>query len=292
MKENQFENKTCWITGASSGIGAALAVTLNKLGANVIISSRNRHLLDELKNTCDFPERIRIVVCDMEMTETMADIAAEAWEIFNGIDYAFLNAGIAVRDTVINTDSAMMKKVMDINFLSNTEISKALLPLMIKKGYGHFVVTSSLCGKFGVPKLSAYSASKHALHGYFESLRAEYGSHGINVTMVTAGLVKTNISMNALKGDGTSYGRMQESIANGITPARCANQMVRAVAKRSREILVGGIEKYSVLLKRFTPGFHAFAIDKHPLKKLRNLFLVRKSLYLFLFRTSVLQKEL
>ncbi len=283
MNNNQIKNMTCWITGASSGIGAALAVKLNKSGANLILSSRNQRLLEELKQNCDFPERVKIMVCDMEKTETLATAAGEAWKIFNGIDYVFLNAGIAVRDMAMNTDLTMVKKVMNVNFFSNTEISKTLLPWMIKSGHGHFVVTSSLCGKFGVPKLSAYAASKHALHGYYESLRAEHGNQGIKVTMVTAGLVKTNITMNALKGDGTLYGKMQESIANGIEPEKCARLIVRAVLEKRREVLVGGIEKYAVLLKRFFPGVHSYVIDKHPLKKWRDLVFAKEALSRFLF---------
>ena len=271
MKNMSFADKICWITGASSGIGAALAVKLNSCGARLIISARNRNRLQDVKLKCPNPERVVILECDMEESEKLQSIAMQAWSIFNAIDYVFLNAGIAVRDMVLDTEIEMVKKVMDINFFSNVMITKTLLPLMIENGSGHFVVTSSICGRFGVPKLSAYSASKHALHGFYESLRSEYEKCGIKVTIITSGMVRTNITLNALKGDGTTYGKMQESIANGASPENCAEEILQAAAAQKREVLTGGTDRYCVLLKRFFPGFLAWVICRHPLKKIRKV---------------------
>ncbi len=289
MKANKFDKKVCLITGASSGIGAALAQSLNCMGAILILSARNRENLETVKASCRYPEKIAILECDMEETERLPAFALEAWNLFHGIDYVFLNAGMAVRDTIVNTDLAMVQKVMNINFISNVVLSKELLAYMRLKKRGCFAVTSSLCGKFGIPKLGAYSASKHALHGFFESLRAEYECDGIKVTMVTAGLVRTNITLNALKGNGTIYGKMQDSIAAGISPEACARGIIKAVAKGKYEVLVGAIEKYSVLIKRFFPGLLRIAITKHPMKKLRNAGLLPNPLNPFTYslkRTS------
>jgi len=271
MKRTHFENKVCWITGASSGIGAALALTINRLGANVIVSSRNLLRLDALRSNCDYPERVKILPCDMEAGESLAGVVREAWKLFDGVDYVFLNAGIAVRDLVENTELATIQKVMNINFFSNTVIARALLLLMVDRGGGHLVLTSSLSGRFGVPKLSAYSASKHAVNGFVESLRAEYEDKRVKVTIATVGLVKTDIALNALRGDGTMSGKDQESIAQGITPEQCARSIVRAVAANKREVLVGGMEVCSVFVKRFFPGLHASMIGKHPVKRIRGL---------------------
>ncbi|HEY4937303.1 MAG TPA: SDR family NAD(P)-dependent oxidoreductase [Puia sp.] len=279
MKRNNFNNKVCLITGASSGIGAALALSLNGMGANLILSARNREKLEDVKGSCPYPAKISILPCDIEETHNLPAFAQEAWDLFQGIDYVFLNAGMAVRDMIINTDLEMVHKVMNINFFSNVVLSKAMLPLMREKKRGCFVVTSSLCGKFGLPKLGAYSASKHALHGFFESLRAEYESDGIKVTMITVGLVRTNITMHALKGNGTIYGKMQESIAAGISPEACARGIIKAVARGKYEALVGAIEKYSVLFKRFFPGLLRIAITKHPMKRLRNAGLLPSATY-------------
>jgi dehydrogenase/reductase SDR family protein 7B len=289
MKTNNFNNKICLITGASSGIGAALANSLNNMGATLILSARNRANLENVKANCRYPEKIVILECDMEEIKSMPSFAREAWQLFHGIDYVFLNAGMAVRDTIINTDLEMVQKVMNINFISNVVLSKELLPFMRSKKQGCFVVTSSLCGKFGIPKLGAYSASKHALHGFFESLRAEYECDGIKVTMITAGLVKTNITLNALNGNGTIYGKMQVSIASGISPEACAWGIIRAVDKGKYEALVGALEKYSVLIKRFFPGLLRIAITKHPMKKLRNAGLLPNPLnpFTYSFKTAI-----
>jgi short-subunit dehydrogenase len=279
MKNIAFQNKVCWITGASGGIGAALAVALNKAGAYLILSSRNAGRLNEIKQTCTFPDKIEILVCDMEKPESLETSAITAWKIFDNIDYVFLNAGIAVRDLAINTEFEMVKKVMTVNFFSNTIITKALLPLMKERGSGHFIVTSSICGKVGVPKLSAYAASKHALHGFYDSLRVECEEYGVRITIITAGFVRTDITRNALLGDGTAYNRMQEAVAHGMAPDNCAKQIIQAVAVGRREILIGGPEKYGVWAKRFFPALYASVISKHPLKKIRDLRLLNHTFF-------------
>lgn len=277
MSTKDFHGKVCWITGASSAIGAALAVALNNIGAHLIISARNIENLVLVKERCRTPENVVTMACDMENTGMLADICIRSWNTFHRIDYVFLNAGFAVRDLIIDTDLELVKKVLSVNFLSNVAIAKALLPLMKKRGSGCFAITSSLSGKYGIPRLAAYSASKHALHGFFESLRAEHGNDGIQVTILIPGLVKTDISINALKGDGNAYGRMQESIATGISPEWCAIQMIRAVARGRNEALIGGPEVYSVIVKRLFPGFFSFAIRNNPVKKLRRLGIFQKS---------------
>jgi len=279
MKTINFNKKVCWITGASSGIGAALASTLNKMGATLIISARNMDNLENVKRSCPCPDNISVLPFDMEKTDDLIEITKTAWNINQGIDFVFLNAGMAVRDMIINTNMDMVYKVMNINFFSNVVISKTLLPLMRERGSGCFVVTSSLCGKFGLPKLGAYSASKHALHGFYESLRAEYYKDGIAVTMITAGLVNTNITLHALNGNGTIHGRMQESIAAGISPDVCATGIIQAVAKRKCEAAIGGMEKYSLLIKRFFPGLFRKALSKNPVKRLRNAGLMPSANY-------------
>jgi dehydrogenase/reductase SDR family member 7B len=269
MKKDFFDNKICWITGASGGIGAALAISLNSIGARLILSARNNERLEIIKTACQHPHKVVILPFNLEETSLLTEFAMKAWNIFNGIDFVFLNAGMAVRDMIIQTDMEMIHKVMNINFFSNVVISKTLLPHMRKRDQGRFIITSSLCGKFGIPKLGAYSASKHAMHGFFESLRAEHENEGITVTMITAGLIKTDITLHALKGDGSVYGKMQDSIAGGISPETCAHGIIKAVARGKHEVLVGGVETFSVVIKRFFPGLLRQVIAKHPIRKLR-----------------------
>ena len=270
MKANFFNNKVCWITGASSGIGAALANELNTAGALLILSGRNSEKLMSVKNSSVCPENISILSFDIENTGALKGIAHEAWNLWGGIDYVFLNAGMAVRDMIVKTDLDMIEKVMNINFLSNVALAKALLPLMLEQKSGCFVVTGSLSGKFGVPKLGAYSASKHALYGFFESLRAEYESGGIKVTMITAGFVRTDITLNALQGNGMPYGKMQKAVGAGISPESCAHQMIKPVSAGKYDALIGSLEKYFAVIKRFFPGLIRWGVTKHPMKILRD----------------------
>jgi dehydrogenase/reductase SDR family member 7B len=275
MNTTHFANKVCWITGASSGIGSALALSLNEMGATLILSARDKEKMETIRAGSPNPGKISILPCNLEDTQTLASVTKQAWNIFQGIDYVFLNAGMAVRDTIIHTEMELIRKVMNINFFSNVVISKTLLPFMCERGQGCFVVTNSLSGKFGIPKLAAYSASKHALHGFFETLRAEYKNEGIKVSMITVGLVNTPITLHALKGDGSNYGKMQNAIAAGISPETCARSIIKAVARGKCEALVGALEKYSVLVKRFFPGLLRMAITRHPIQKLRKAGLLK-----------------
>ncbi len=269
MKAN-FKNKVCWVTGASSGIGASLALELSIQGAYLILSARNQEGLQKVKASCAHPERIEILPFDMEDLDHLPEFAMKAWRTHGTIDQVYLNAGFAVRDWLLNIELNMITKVMDVNFFSAVIIAKTLLPLMIEKHRGTFIVTSSLSGKYGIPKLSAYAASKHALHGFFESLRAEYYKDGIRVTIIIPGLVNTDITVHALKGDGSVSGKMQEAVANGISPEKCAKGIIKAVAKGKNEALIGGQEIYSVYIKRFFPRLWDYMIRNHPLKKVRS----------------------
>jgi short-subunit dehydrogenase len=269
MNTSKYKNKVCWITGASSGIGASLAVALSHLDAFLVLSARSVENLEKVRARCANPAKVAIIRCDMEDLEKLSSVAMQSWEQFCGIDYVFLNAGFAVRDLILNTGIDLFQKEMNINFFSTVLISKTLLPLMQERNSGHFVVTSSLSGRYGVPKLSAYSASKHALHGYFESLRAEHERDGIRVTIITSGLVRTGITLHALKGNGEPYARMEESVAYGISPEHCAMSILNAAARNRYEALVGGPDKYSVWVKRFFPRFLDYVIRNHPLKKMR-----------------------
>lgn len=245
-------------------------------GAYLILSARNVDGLEKMRSACLHPEKISILPFDMEDEERLPEFTMKAWDVFKGIDYTFLNAGLAARDWVIDLEIKMFKKVMTINFFSNVIIAKTLLPLIIERKHGHFVVTSSLSGKYGIPKLSAYAASKHALHGFFESVRAEYFKDGIRVTMIVPGLVSTDITVHSLTGDGTASGKMQTAVADGISPARCARRMIKVVAAEKNEAYIGGTEIYSLWIKRFFPALWDSMIRNHPLKKFRKFQLKPK----------------
>jgi short-subunit dehydrogenase len=157
----------------------------------------------------------------------------------------------------METDLAVDRRIMDLNFFGTVSLTKAVLPSMIRRKSGHIVPISSVVGYVGTPLRSAYAASKHALHGYFDSLRAELAKDGIGITIVCPGYIRTNVSRNALTGDGSAFGRMDETHKEATTPQECARRVVDAVAAKKREVVVGGKEAWAVLLQRLFPAIVA-----------------------------------
>ncbi|WP_026897045.1 SDR family oxidoreductase [Daejeonella oryzae] len=258
-----MKDKIIWITGASSGIGEALVYLLHEQGAKLIISSRNRDALYRVKQNCKNNSiDIHVLPLDLEQTEILPEKAALALKIFGRIDILIHSAGISQRALAINTGLKVAQQLMDVNFWGAVSLTQGLLPSMISAGGGQIVVVSSLVGKFGTRLRSAYSASKHALHGYFDSLRIETEEHNIHITIVCPGFIKTNLTFNALLADGSAQNTMDDAQENGMMPDECASKIIKAVASKKREVYIGGREKYAVLIKRFFPGYFAKMIRK------------------------------
>jgi len=184
-------------------------------------------------------------------------LAAQAWAAFGGLDAVLLNAGISQRTLVEDTSDEMIRKIMEVNYFSPVNIARALLPRMLERGGGHIAVTTSIAGRFGFPLRCAYSSSKFALYGFFETLQAEYYDRGIRVTLVCPGRVQTNISRYALDKGGIPHGKMDPGQAGGLAPEAAARKIVRAVRAGRREVLVGRGELLMTYVKRFFPGLCA-----------------------------------
>ena len=209
-----FSNKVVWVTGASSGIGKALAIELSKQNAKLIISSRNLEALTLVKQVCENANNIKILALDLEDYISLEEKATEAIAAFGRVDVLINNGGISQRSFVKDTNISVDKRLMDVNYLGTVALTKAVLPYFIKRKSGQFVVTTSIVGKIGTPLRSTYAATKHALHGFFDSLRAENHQNNIAVTLVCPGFVNTNVSKNALTGDGTPQELESEEVAN------------------------------------------------------------------------------
>ena len=248
-----MENKIIWITGASSGIGEALAHQFSKEKSFLILSSRNETALQKVKNECAFPDRIKILPLDLEDIVSLPQKVAEAWDCFGSVDILINNGGISQRSLALETTLETEQRIMTIDFWGTTVLSKAILPKMIANKRGHIVCVTSLVGKFGTKYRSTYAAAKHALHGYFDSLRSEVYDKNISITMVCPGFIKTNVSLNAMTGNGTTQGTMDDAQANGMNAAKFAQKMYRAILDKKEEVYIGGKEKYGVHLKRFFP---------------------------------------
>lgn len=248
-------NKVIWITGASSGIGAALAIELSKFKCKLILSARNEQKLLETKSECvGSPDDVVVVPLDLSRQEGVSLAYEEAVQSFGKIDILVNNAGISQRALTVDTDLDVYARLMSINYLGTVAITKSVLPEMIERGSGQVVTITSLVGKFGTPLRSGYAASKHALHGFFDSLRAEVHDQGVDILLVCPGFIQTEISRRALVGDGAVHGTMDDAQKKGMTPDVFARKMVVAMGKKKEEVCIGGKETYGVLIKRFFPS--------------------------------------
>ena len=258
-----FTNKIIWITGASSGIGKSLALELSKQNVQLILSSRNEVELNNVRNACKNPLSVKILPLDLENYKSLASKVNDALLLFGDIDILFNNGGIGQRSLVKDTLIEVDKRIMDINYFGTIALTKALLPHFIKKNNGCFVTITSVVGKIGTPLRSSYAASKHALHGFFDSLRAEVFKNNIKIMLVCPGFIQTNVSVNALTGNGSPQNKMNSLTKNGLTSEYFAKLLLKAVKKEKQEVIIGGFkEKLGVYIKRFYPTLLSLMIRK------------------------------
>lgn len=248
-----FNDKVVWITGASSGIGKELAIQLSNQNARIILSARNSEQLELVKNSLNTPEKHLILPLDLSDQTNFNELTQKVVDQFGRIDYLFNSGGVSQRSEASETSLEVDRKIMEINFFGNIALTKSVLPLMQKQKNGHIVVTSSIAGKFGFYLRSAYSASKHALHGFYESILLEEAKNNIAVTIVCPGKINTPISTNAITKDGTAHREMDHNQATGMSVETCVQKMLIAVQKEKKEVLIGNKEIKAVTLKRFFP---------------------------------------
>ncbi|MCH7414706.1 SDR family oxidoreductase [Belliella sp. R4-6] len=257
-----MNSNVVWITGASSGIGEALVHQFEKSNYKVIISSRKKDALELVKSRTQNPNNIFVLPLDLSKNEDFEILASEAIAAFGHVDILINNGGISQRSLVIDTKLEVDRKIMEVNYFGTIALSKAILPHFIERKKGHFGVVSSLVGKFGSPYRSSYAGAKHALHGFFDSLRAENYKENIKVTMICPGFIKTNVSINALTGDGSPLNEMDAAQDKGMTPEACAKTIKKGIETGKLEILIGGKETIAVYIKRFFPKIFAKIIQK------------------------------
>lgn len=254
----KLAGKVIWITGASSGIGEALSYELARQGARLILSARRKDQLERVKGNCvpTSQPSVRVLPLDLEKPETLKLSTEAAIQLFGHIDILVNNGGISQRsfakDTLIEVD----RRIMEVNYFGAVALTKYLLAHFLKRGKGHFVTVSSVTGIFGTPYRSGYAASKHALHGFFDSLRAELYrdvKDNIAVTMICPGFIKTPITLSAVTGDGTPLGKMDDAQYKGKPPEWCAAKIADAIRSKKEEVYIGGKEVLGVKFKRLFP---------------------------------------
>jgi len=252
-----LKDKVVLITGVSSGIGKAIAQLYADKGAHLVLASRNLEALEKLASALkEKTSEVLIVQTDIANSDDCKKLVSETISIYGRIDLLINNAGISQRSLTMDTNIDVYKTIMDVNYFGTIEITKLVLNSMISKGGGQIAVISSVVGKFGFPFRSGYSASKHALHGFFDSLRAEVSDKHIDITIICPGRIQTNISVNAVTEDGSKHNKMDKGTAEGMAVEKCASLIVKAITAKKKEVIIAGNEKHLVWLRKFIPGIY------------------------------------
>ncbi|XP_013365077.1 PREDICTED: dehydrogenase/reductase SDR family member 7B isoform X2 [Chinchilla lanigera] len=257
-----LRNAVVVVTGATSGLGRECAKAFYAAGAKLVLCGRNTDALEELARELTasrFPQKQMHKPCTVtfDLTDSAATMAAgaEILQCFGSVDILVNNAGISYRGAIVDTTVDVDRKVMETNYFGPVALTKVLLPSMIKRKRGHIVTISSIQGKISVPFRSAYAASKHATQAFFDCLRAEVKQDGIEVTLISPGYIRTNLSVNAVTGDGSRYGAMDRNTAQGRSPADVAQDVLAAVGKKKKDVVLADwVPFLAIYLRSLAPG--------------------------------------
>lgn len=250
----KFRDQVIWITGASAGIGEHLAYAFAREGAKLALSARTEAKLERVKDQCPAGTEVLLVPLDVADFEAVPLAAQRIIDHFGYVNIVVNNAGISQRSLVKDTDFSVEQKIMAVNYFGSILVTKSVLPTLLKQQFGQIVVISSVMGKIGTALRSSYAASKHALHGYFDCLRAELVHDNIEVTVICPGFINTDVSTNALKGDGRPTGVKGDAAKSGMPPNVFADKALRAIQSRKKEVYIGGRELIGIYLRRFVPN--------------------------------------
>jgi len=256
----KFHNKVVWITGASSGIGEALAYAFAAEGALLVLSARREEELQRVAKACG---NAYVLPFDMLSLSEHADRVQDVIQTYGRIDYLVLNAGVSQRSFVKDTEFEVYRRLFEVNFFSIVSLTQAVLPVFTAQKSGVFVPIASVAGRISTPRRAAYGATKHALIGFFDSVRAEVFNDGIRVTTILPGYIKTNISLHAMNEKGEAYGKMDPNQAKGLDPNFTAKKILQAVLAEKNQFFVGGfLEGFGLFVKRFFPAIMPFMLRK------------------------------
>ena len=256
----KFHNKVVWITGASSGIGEALAYAFAAEGALLVLSARREAELQRVAKACG---NAYVLPFDMLSLSEHADRVQDVIQTYGRIDYLILNAGVSQRSFVKDTEFDVYRRLFEVNFFSIVSLTQAVLPVFTAQKSGVFVPIASVAGRISTPRRAAYGATKHALIGFFDSVRAEVFKDGIRVTTILPGYIKTNISLHAMNEKGEAYGKMDPNQAKGLDPNFTAQKILQAILAEKNEFFVGGfLEGFGLFVKRFFPSIMPFTLRK------------------------------
>jgi len=253
-----MSDRTIWITGASSGIGEALAVRFAQEGARLVLSARRESELERVAERCRDKglgaDQVLVLSLDVTDWDALPGAVQTVLNQFGHIDLLINNAGVSQRSLCVDTDMSVYRQLMEVDVMGQIALTKAVLPHMLEHGAGHIAVTASVAGKVGAPLRTGYCAAKHAVMGFFDALRAEVENQGVHVSTIVPGFIRTDIARNALSGDGQAFGQEDEDIAGGMDVNECAEVVVKGLNAKKREIPVGkGKEMAALWVKRVAP---------------------------------------
>ncbi|XP_011644289.1 dehydrogenase/reductase SDR family protein 7-like [Pogonomyrmex barbatus] len=276
-RRSALSKKVVMITGASSGLGEALAHVFYSSGCRIILVSRRKEELERVKNDLmDTHQTVLTyppIVLPLDLTDinNLKNEVSKAIMIHGRIDILINNAGISYRGEVIDTNVDVDIKVMLSNYFSQVALSKIVLPYMIQQQSGHIIGISSIQGRIAIPFRSAYAASKHALQAWYDTARAELADKNIKFTVVNPGYVKTSLSLNALTGTGQVYGVMDKTTENGYEPKYVAKCILKSVLKQEKEIIIAPFSpKCAIILRTLLPSLFFWIMQKRAKKLAHN----------------------
>jgi len=256
----RFQDQATWVTGASSGIGEALARALAREGALLVLTARREAELERVRASCPDPGSVRLLPADLLDEAARASTAEAAQAAFGRIDVLVLAAGVSQRAPALETDLATVRRLFELDFFAVVDLARRVVPGMVARGAGRVVVVSSVVGHVPTPGRSSYAAAKHALHGWFDALRAELHGTGVTVTILCPGYVRTAISFHAFDAAGAPRGVLDDQIAHGLDPDVLARRALPAIARGRREAWIGGWEVAAIPLRRWLPGLVAWRL--------------------------------
>ncbi len=262
----KIHGKTIWVTGASSGIGKAIAIELAKSGGRLILSARNREGLQKTQKIClEYTEMAEVVVMDVASEASIMAAWKTICSTVDVVDILINNSGISQRATAANTNMMVARQIMEVNYFGAIQLSKLVLPGMLQQKSGYIVVNGSLSGKFGWKQRSSYAASKFALQGYYESLRAEVADSNVQVLMVIPGRIRTDISLHSVTADGSPNKKMDKAQEGGIPAETCARKVVQGIRRDKKEIIISGFERLMIAIRFFAPWlYYRIAANRDP----------------------------
>lgn len=250
-----LSGKVIWITGASSGIGEAITYALAKEGCKLIISARRVEELNRVRAAIKLAdEDVLVLPIDLEQHQHTDEWVKKVMEKFNRIDVLINNGGISQKSCALETNASVERKIMDINYFGNVTLSKSVARIMQQQKSGKIVIISSIIGKFGLPDLSTYAASKHALYGFYDSFRLELKDDNINILIVSPGFINTNVAINSVKGDGNLVNKNSPAMETGMKTDVFARKFVSELKSNRNHKYIGSKELLSVPFKTFFPN--------------------------------------